>query len=85
MPSVAILAPQVGPLEADDASFFATNGLVLRNASVINFLDGCALSVPCQAQGSCPSDWAFARWQARMRGCCRLAGRWRPCWARVNR
>ena len=54
MPSVAILAPQVGPLEADDASFFATNGLVLRNASVINFLDGCALSVPCQAQGELP-------------------------------
>ena len=65
MPSVAILAPQVGPLEADDATFFATNGLVLRNASVINFLDGCALSVPCQAQGELPVGL----------GICALAGK----------
>ncbi|MCC7705796.1 amidase [Janthinobacterium sp. GW460P] len=54
MPSVATLAPQVAPLEADDATFFATNGLVLRNASVINFLDGCALSLPCHADGALP-------------------------------
>jgi len=54
MPSVAIQAPEVAPLEADDATFFATNGLVLRNASVINFLDGCALSLPCHADGELP-------------------------------
>ena len=54
VPSVAVLAPQVAPLEADDATFFATNGLVLRNASVINFLDGCALSLPCHAEGELP-------------------------------
>ncbi|QYG09541.1 amidase [Janthinobacterium sp. PAMC25594] len=54
MPSVAILAPQLAPLEADDATFFATNGLALRNASVINFLDGCALSLPCHAEGELP-------------------------------
>ncbi|MDO8042577.1 amidase [Janthinobacterium sp. SUN137] len=54
MPSVAILAPEAAPLEADDATFFATNGLVLRNASVINFLDGCALSLPCHADGELP-------------------------------
>lgn len=54
MPSVAIVAPEVAPLASDDATFFATNGLVLRNASVINFLDGCALSLPCQRQGELP-------------------------------
>ena len=54
MPSVAIVAPEVAPLEADDATFFATNGLVLRNASVINFLDGCALSLPCHGKGELP-------------------------------
>ncbi|MGK5008947.1 amidase [Janthinobacterium sp. MDB2-8] len=54
MPSVAILAPEVAPLEADDATFFATNGLALRNASAINFLDGCALSLPCHAEGELP-------------------------------
>src|SRR5450830_863685 len=54
MPSVAIVAPELAPLEHDDAAFFATNGLVLRNTSVINFLDGCALSLPCQAEGELP-------------------------------
>ncbi|MDN2711598.1 amidase [Janthinobacterium sp. SUN118] len=54
MPSVAIVAPEVAPLEADDATFFATNGLVLRNASAINFLDGCALSLPCHEEGTLP-------------------------------
>jgi aspartyl-tRNA(Asn)/glutamyl-tRNA(Gln) amidotransferase subunit A len=47
MPSVASVAPLLAPLQESDEAFFATNGLVLRNASVINFLDGCALSVPC--------------------------------------
>lgn len=54
MPSVAIVAPEVAPLASDDATFFATNGLVLRNASVINFLDGCALSLPCHGKGELP-------------------------------
>ena len=51
MPTVAIVAPLLAPLENSDNAFFATNGLVLRNASVINFLDGCALSIPCQVPG----------------------------------
>ena len=51
MPTVAIIAPLLAPLENSDNAFFATNGLVLRNASVINFLDGCALSIPCQVPG----------------------------------
>jgi aspartyl-tRNA(Asn)/glutamyl-tRNA(Gln) amidotransferase subunit A len=54
MPTVAALAPLAAPLEQDDSAFFATNGRVLRNPSVINFLDGCALSVPCQAPGERP-------------------------------
>jgi len=45
MPSVAVRPPRVDALQTDEA-FFATNGLVLRNASVINFLDGCAASLP---------------------------------------
>ncbi len=45
MPSVAVRPPRVDALERDE-DFFAINGLVLRNASVINFLDGCAASLP---------------------------------------
>jgi len=45
MPTVAVRPPRVDAL-ARDEDFFAVNGLVLRNPSVINFLDGCAASLP---------------------------------------
>ncbi|MGN8085616.1 amidase [Ralstonia sp. 22086] len=54
MPTVAIVPPEVAPLEADDAAFFRVNALALRNPSVINFLDGCALTLPVHAAGELP-------------------------------
>ena len=54
MPAVAIVPPEVAPLEADDAAFFRVNALALRNPSVINFLDGCALTLPVHAAGELP-------------------------------
>ena len=53
-PTVPMVAPPIEPLLADDEAFFATNGRLLRNPSVINFLDGCALSLPCHAAGELP-------------------------------
>ena len=53
-PTVPCVAPPIAPLLADDAAFFATNALLLRNPSVVNLLDGCALSLPCQAPGEMP-------------------------------
>jgi len=53
-PTVPIVAPPLQPLIADDEAFFATNALLLRNPSVVNYLDGCALSLPCQAAGELP-------------------------------
>ncbi|WP_177323272.1 amidase [Pseudomonas sp. GM49] len=51
MPTVACTAPLLKELEKNDELFFATNALVLRNTSVINFIDGCAISVPCHLPG----------------------------------
>ncbi|WP_316157342.1 amidase [Cupriavidus sp. BIC8F] len=48
MPTVAVRPPRLDALDSDEA-FFSTNGLVLRNPSVINFLDGCAVSLPLPA------------------------------------
>lgn len=53
MPTVPVIAPRIDEL-ADDAIYGATNLLILRNPSLINFLDGCALSVPCHRPGEAP-------------------------------
>jgi aspartyl-tRNA(Asn)/glutamyl-tRNA(Gln) amidotransferase subunit A len=53
-PTVPIVAPPLQPLIDDDDAFFATNALLLRNPSVVNYLDGCALSLPCQASDELP-------------------------------
>lgn len=54
MPTVPCIAPRIADLKATDAAYFAANAMILRNPSVINFLDGCALSVPCHAPGEAP-------------------------------
>ncbi|HEV7326707.1 MAG TPA: amidase [Bosea sp. (in: a-proteobacteria)] len=53
MPTVPIVAPRIDEL-ADDAAFGATNLLILRNPTFINFLDGCAVSLPCHRPGEPP-------------------------------
>jgi aspartyl-tRNA(Asn)/glutamyl-tRNA(Gln) amidotransferase subunit A len=53
-PTVPMVAPPLEPLVASDDAFFATNGLLLRNPSIVNLLDGCALSLPCHAPGELP-------------------------------
>jgi aspartyl-tRNA(Asn)/glutamyl-tRNA(Gln) amidotransferase subunit A len=53
-PTVPLVAPALAPLLHDDAAFFAVNARLLRNPAVVNFLDGCALSLPCQGAGELP-------------------------------
>lgn len=53
MPTVPIIAPTLAELTGDEA-YYRTNALILRNPTIINFLDGCALSLPCQAPGTAP-------------------------------
>jgi aspartyl-tRNA(Asn)/glutamyl-tRNA(Gln) amidotransferase subunit A len=54
MPTVPIVAPPIADLDASEEAFFKANGLLLRNPSAINLLDGCAVSLPCHAEGSLP-------------------------------
>jgi Asp-tRNA(Asn)/Glu-tRNA(Gln) amidotransferase A subunit family amidase len=56
-PTVPMVAPpiaDVAPGAGRDEAFFRTNALLLRNTSVVNMLDGCALSLPCHAPGELP-------------------------------
>lgn len=64
-PTVPIVAPPLAPLVASDDAFFATNGMLLRNPSAVNFLDGCALSLPCHAPGDMPVGLMV--WSSAMR------------------
>ncbi|WP_396432640.1 amidase [Limnohabitans sp.] len=56
-PTTPITAPlirDVAPGSERDAEFFRVNGLLLRNTSVVNTLDGCAITLPCHAPGELP-------------------------------
>ena len=54
MPTVPVVAPAIADLQASDDAYTAANGLILRNPTLINFLDGCALSLPCHRPGEAP-------------------------------
>jgi len=54
MPATADTAPTISEVLASDESYFRFNGRMLRNPSLVNLFDGCALSVPCHAAGSAP-------------------------------
>jgi Asp-tRNA(Asn)/Glu-tRNA(Gln) amidotransferase A subunit family amidase len=56
-PTVPIVPPpiaEVAPGAERDEAFFRINALLLRNTSVVNMLDGCALSLPCHAPDELP-------------------------------
>ena len=56
-PTVQIVAPEiaaVAPGAQRDDAFFATNARLLRNTSLVNLLDGCAVSLPCHVAGELP-------------------------------
>ncbi len=56
-PTVPIVAPPIAEVASGterDEAFFRINGLLLRNPSVVNMLDGCAISLPCHTADELP-------------------------------
>ncbi|MDB5889775.1 MAG: Amidase [Polaromonas sp.] len=53
-PTVPLVAPPIASVLHDDAEFFRVNGLMLRNTSAVNMLDGCGISIPCHSPGQLP-------------------------------
>jgi aspartyl-tRNA(Asn)/glutamyl-tRNA(Gln) amidotransferase subunit A len=53
MPTCAIVAPTLDEVATPDG-FTRKNMLLLRNTTVGNFLDRCAISLPCHAAGELP-------------------------------
>jgi len=54
MPTVPCIAPTIAEADASDDDYFRWNMRILRNNGLINFLDGCAASVPCHEPGRAP-------------------------------
>jgi len=54
MPTVPCVAPTIAEASASDEAYFRWNARLLRNPGLINFLDGCAATVPCHAPGGAP-------------------------------
>jgi aspartyl-tRNA(Asn)/glutamyl-tRNA(Gln) amidotransferase subunit A len=53
MPTTANTPPRIADL-ADDKAFTKANLASLRNCTLINMIDGCAISLPCHRQGEVP-------------------------------
>jgi aspartyl-tRNA(Asn)/glutamyl-tRNA(Gln) amidotransferase subunit A len=53
-PTAPIVAPAIELLRNDPDEFRRVNRLLLRNPGVANFLDGCAVSLPCHDPGQAP-------------------------------
>ena len=58
-PTAPIIAPAIAAL-ADDDDYGRINALSLRNAMVVNLLDGCGISLPIHAPGSAPVGLTLA-------------------------
>ena len=53
MPTVPIVPPRIAELD-DEAAYNRVNLLILRNTALGNFLDRCAISLPCHGAGEAP-------------------------------
>ena len=55
MPTVPLLPPPIAALEADEAAYWQANAAMLRNTAFANFLDRCAITLPCHEAGEPPA------------------------------
>lgn len=53
LPTTANTPPKISDL-ADDKAFTTQNLRALRNCTLINMIDGCAISLPCHREGDVP-------------------------------
>ena len=62
-PTVPVVAPRIKPIIDDIVSlreYFKANAAVLRNCQLINFLDGCGLTMPIHEPGDAPAGLMIA-------------------------
>ena len=60
MPTVVIAPPYITAFAAED-DYKRLNNLILRNTALINFLDGCSISIPCHELDALPAGLMLTR------------------------
>jgi len=60
MPTVPDTAPTIAEASKDDESYFRFNSRMLRNPSLVNLFDGCAVTIPCHEPGNAPVGFTIA-------------------------
>ncbi len=58
MPAVACVAPTIAEAGANDEDYARWNLSILRNPAFVNFVDGCAATLPCHVPGAAPVGFA---------------------------
>ena len=59
LPTTANTPPRIEDMK-DDAAFTRANVLCLRNCTLINMIDGCAISLPAHRDGEVPVGMMLA-------------------------
>ena len=54
LPTIPCIAPPIAEVNASDEAYFRWNMRILRIVGLVNFLDGCAVSLPCHARAAAP-------------------------------
>jgi aspartyl-tRNA(Asn)/glutamyl-tRNA(Gln) amidotransferase subunit A len=67
LPTVPIAPPPIAAFSTDE-EYAHLNRLILRNTAPLNFLDGCAISLPCHEPGAPPAGLMLA--------CCEMRDLW---------
>ncbi len=60
MPTVPVTAPRIVELVSSEARYVEVNAAMLRNPSIVNFMDGCAISLPCHQPDDAPVGLSLA-------------------------
>jgi aspartyl-tRNA(Asn)/glutamyl-tRNA(Gln) amidotransferase subunit A len=59
MPTLPLTAPPLADFDGNEPLWLATNRRMIRNPGIANFLDRCALSIPCHEPGTAPVGFSL--------------------------
>ena len=59
MPTVPLVAPKLADFKDNEQLWLATNRRMIRNPGLANFLDRCAISLPCHESGAAPVGFSL--------------------------